>query len=348
MHRYFINTLLWIYCFTARINTSVGKMLVCGVLLLCCIKGFININEIQKIEFSIDNLEFFDCNLNRAIGSTNIYLSSNRGLLFQSDSLIPSFRYNSTLQLQDSISKSNIDIKKYLQIRIKENISQYLNEEVCDSAAGFGYLTFTETFPVRKNLKNVRRFEKIFSQDSSMYSLYWGETGENKKDGVCQISSKNIHIIHNKIFDNENYHSVTIKQYMIDSKHSVYPSFFDAWDISQKVYRLKLPTIGFSEVSSLKFDCVGPVKFSDMYPVPDKVTMSSIQFTDKEKIDQIRCYGLNVHVQFEQLKNIQSIRTFIVTSAITLFSTLFIKHLYRLFKMLFLKCIAKYKIDLDK
>ena len=114
MYRYFINTLLWIYCFTARINTSVGKMLVCGVLLLCCIKGFININEIQKIEFSIDNLEFFDCNLHRTIGSTNIYLSSNRGLLFQSDSLIPSFRYDSTLQLQDSISKSNIDIKKYL------------------------------------------------------------------------------------------------------------------------------------------------------------------------------------------------------------------------------------------
>jgi hypothetical protein len=53
-----------------------------------------------------------------------------------------------------------------------------------------------------------------------------------------------------------------------------------------------------------------------MHPAPDSINMSSILFTDQEKIREICVQGIKFHVKFDELVNRQNIRMFVLTSII--------------------------------
>lgn len=82
-------------------------------------------------------------------------------------------------------------------------------------------------------------------------------------------------------------------------------------------------------VDSLEIDYVGPAEFSEAIdPQPDKKTLSSIIYTDKDKIRQIGLNGLKYHVNFPDMENIQEAKIFIVSSLLTGLTALFFKYFY--------------------
>lgn len=84
-------------------------------------------------------------------------------------------------------------------------------------------------------------------------------------------------------------------------------------DISQAYYNLKINSVTADSIN-LKIDFVGVTDFSYMNPMPDKISMSSIEFNDPVKIFKIRANGLRFHAHFKELDNWQVIRLFVVTA----------------------------------
>ena len=91
------------------------------------------------------------------------------------------------------------------------------------------------------------------------------------------------------------------------------PNFKSPWDITQSTYEI------YSSCRNIRCDTVsiefyGATLFSDMYPKPDKITMSSINFTSPDKIQEIMNNGLKFHAEFIELKELSAMRLFILTA----------------------------------
>lgn len=108
------------------------------------------------------------------------------------------------------------------------------------------------------------------------------------------------------------------------------PGYFNNWDISQSNYNLKFKSHNIM-CSSIKYNFLGSVKFSDMYPRPDKTTIHSIEFTDSSSIAEIMQKGLRFHVDFIDLEEMASTRIFVLTAFLSLVVSLFATILYNLF-----------------
>ena len=87
-------------------------------------------------------------------------------------------------------------------------------------------------------------------------------------------------------------------------------------DISQSNYHFDLVS---SSIDSINFviDFGNVCEFSNMDPMPDIITKNSIEFTDQWKILQIKNNGLDFHVKFVELENLQGIRLFIIQAVIS-------------------------------
>lgn len=88
-------------------------------------------------------------------------------------------------------------------------------------------------------------------------------------------------------------------------------------DLSQAYYKFDIHTDTVNELT-LAIDFVGATDFSRMKPEPDNIGMSSISFTDLDKIEQIKKDGLMFHAEFKEMKNKQNVRNFILTSLMAL------------------------------
>ncbi len=83
--------------------------------------------------------------------------------------------------------------------------------------------------------------------------------------------------------------------------------------------------------NSLTIDYDGPTDFSDhISPAPDSITLSSIIYTDKGKIEQIGRKGLRFHASFPDMENRQETRIFVLSGIITGLCALLFKYLWRL------------------
>ena len=112
------------------------------------------------------------------------------------------------------------------------------------------------------------------------------------------------------------------------------PRWYSLYDVSQSYFNVKLD--GNFRDGSLIIDCVGATDYSYMIPEPDVITMSSIEFTDKEKIEQIKSHGLTFHATYKELENFQNARVFLVSALISallaIFVTFIILAIYKMFK----------------
>lgn len=113
------------------------------------------------------------------------------------------------------------------------------------------------------------------------------------------------------------------------------PSWFRLEDISQAYYNISLDSWVIDSIK-LRFEFIGATEFSKMQPVPDKITMSSIEFSDPVKILDIKLNGLKFHAKFTELENKQYIRMFVVTALLSGMIMIFIA--------LFFSGIIKYVI----
>lgn len=115
----------------------------------------------------------------------------------------------------------------------------------------------------------------------------------------------------------------------------VKPSIFSLYDMSQSYFNISLN--GEFDRGYLEIDCTGATDFSDMYPQPDKTTMSSVIFTNEEKIRIIKSYGLKFHTEFKELKNKQNARVFVLSAVMSALIAIFVTFLI----------MAIYKVSLE-
>ena len=84
--------------------------------------------------------------------------------------------------------------------------------------------------------------------------------------------------------------------------------------------------------TKITIDFAAPVEFSSMNPEPDVTTMTGLVFKDPDKITRIAAEGLFFHVGYLENENIQSMKMFVLTAAITALATLIISLIYKLIR----------------
>lgn len=111
------------------------------------------------------------------------------------------------------------------------------------------------------------------------------------------------------------------------------PNFFiTAEDFSKLVEEIRLDSIGSKEIHRLDIDYKGAAEFGFLRPAPDSMTISSIHYSNPEKIDQIAKDGLKYQVRFPELENMQEIRIFFATMLLAGLLGVFFNLLYRLLR----------------
>ena len=118
------------------------------------------------------------------------------------------------------------------------------------------------------------------------------------------------------------------------------PSIYTLRDISQCVYTYKINTDAES-AKRIEFDFLGAVNLSNMYPTPDKTTMTGMEFTDSVKLKEILDNGLTFHASFPQAQNLQTIRVSVLSLFLPLLFSLSISLLFKLVRDKFTKPQAK-------
>ena len=100
------------------------------------------------------------------------------------------------------------------------------------------------------------------------------------------------------------------------------PSIGAKWDITQANYLISFNAKNIN-CDTLSIEFCEPTNFSAMYPIPNKITVSSIEFTDSSAIKAIMSNGLRFHTDFIQLKEMSARRTFLLSALLSLVISLF-------------------------
>ena len=87
-----------------------------------------------------------------------------------------------------------------------------------------------------------------------------------------------------------------------------------------------------AQLDTLKISMCRPTEFSQMIPQPDCIAMDAIIFTDSAKLSTIQSDGLQFHVKLPTLQNLQNMRSYLITTFISLFFTLLMTLLYKIFR----------------
>ena len=95
------------------------------------------------------------------------------------------------------------------------------------------------------------------------------------------------------------------------------PEMKSFWDITQANYNISITCENIS-CDTITIEFYGATLFSNIYPEPDKTTMSGIEFTSPDKIKEIIDNGLLFHVEFIELREMSAKRTFILTAIMSL------------------------------
>lgn len=104
------------------------------------------------------------------------------------------------------------------------------------------------------------------------------------------------------------------------------PTWINLSDISQGYYIIKLKSYTFDDFT-FTLDFKSATNFSVLDPLPDKHTLSAITYTNPEKIRQIKEKGLSFHASFPEMQNKQAVRTFALTTFMTLIISMLLKDL---------------------
>ena len=113
------------------------------------------------------------------------------------------------------------------------------------------------------------------------------------------------------------------------------PKITSPFDISQSYFKVRFKPVDIDSIR-LTFDFVGATDFSRIDPEPDLITMSSITFSNPEKIEKISKNGLKFHAHFKELENVQSFRLFGLAALFSALIAMFIAN--------FILAIAKWMI----
>ncbi|MDE6795866.1 MAG: hypothetical protein K2J63_11265, partial [Muribaculaceae bacterium] len=100
-----------------------------------------------------------------------------------------------------------------------------------------------------------------------------------------------------------------------------HPTLLSPWNVEQSNYAIRFNT-NHIKCDTISIEFRGATDFSNMYPTPDKTTVSSIEFYDSEKILEIAKNGLRFHTDFIELKEMGARRTFMLSGFVSLLISL--------------------------
>lgn len=139
-------------------------------------------------------------------------------------------------------------------------------------------------------------------------------------DGIHMVAFKNCSGVDTLYFANQN--------------NNTKQNFLSPWDVSQSNYKIKINTTRI-HCEKLIIDFHQPVNFSVMYPVPDKITARSIEFTSPQKINELGDNGgLFFHIEFIETKTMQDVRNFILTAIMSIVVAFFCSYVIEIIKNL--------------
>lgn len=139
---------------------------------------------------------------------------------------------------------------------------------------------------------------------------------------------------------------VIIRSKLYNSFDNFKPSFKSKGDISKLDCKVKLNFDSLVDCDTIIINTVGPIDLKSINVIPDDISFNQLVFLDKEKISQIRKYGLRFYAEFPEAQKIQNIRMAILILILPFWLTLLLKLLRKEFnsaKVIFQKKYKKYK-----
>ena len=253
----------------------------------------------------------------------------------RTENLVLNFRTNHAMQ-KNEIYNDDIDptISGFVSF-----IDDGSNIYVSDSTKHEFVKAFGELNERVNDIKYAYDFRCVFHNDQPQYFASRKPLYDFKDFKFCitepiEIIRKSsniknrVAILHYKIAS-----SLCVIQ-LADTKISIFnnrPSLLTLRDVSQCVYTYKVFTDSES-VQRLSFDFMGVVNFSNMYPSPDKITMTGMEFTDSIKLNNILSNGITFHSSFPQARNLQTIRVSILSLFLSLFFSLSVSMISKMIK----------------
>lgn len=112
--------------------------------------------------------------------------------------------------------------------------------------------------------------------------------------------------------------------------------FLREGDLSQSYYKLQFPhtkqdSAVYNDITHLSIDFAGATRFVGLNPVPDEVTLTGFCYTDSVKLRQIfKQNEFTFYCQYLEASNIQTVRTYLISTIATFFIGLFLRLLFGL------------------
>lgn len=214
-------------------------------------------------------------------------------------------RWNSKVNSYSEISALN---------KLFEEISDTLLTEHRDYHPLF-YFNLKLT-PNRKPSKNGKHFVNGVRIQKNSWNKDDNQVFLNEEDKVFYATK-------GFIFNDKNNNNESLP-FHFSSKHITRPpGWFSLRDISQAYFKINLKSESIDSIK-LKIDFDGATDFSQIYPAPDKVTMSSIEYKEFPKLNYIKYHGIVFHAHFKEFANMQSIRMFFLTAIMSALFTVII------------------------
>ena len=247
--------------------------------------------------------------------------------------------YKLKLSLVSNVSARNYDENKsqYQLDEINPDNVVELSEQDKIKIANFKK-TNPESVISEDNVAGI--FDFIYEENLFIYKSFINKTDttltHNTNDIFKKNYPKNIYKEGNVVFRGIG-HIVAFSNNVgnIVGKFSTLPTYvrnsvLAPYDVTQGslVYHIDTDV----RLDTLRIDMCRPTEFSQMIPQPDCIAMDAIIFADSAKLRIIQREGLKFHVKLPTMQNLQNMRSYLITTFISLFFTLLMTLLYKKFK----------------
>lgn len=138
---------------------------------------------------------------------------------------------------------------------------------------------------------------------------------------------------------------IIIRSQLQNSFDNFKPSYKSKGDISKLDCKVKLNFDYTIDCDTIIINTVGPIDLKSINVIPDNISFNQIEFFDKDKISQIRKYGLRFYAEFPETQKIQNIRIAILILILPFWLTLLFKLLRKEIKSAKAIFLKKFKKD---
>ena len=103
-------------------------------------------------------------------------------------------------------------------------------------------------------------------------------------------------------------------------------------DVAKSHLRINVNIPYTVKINTLSFTTKAPSEFlENLAPSPDSIAINGIYYNDSTKLDWIRLSGLELHVRYPDLEDVQDAKIFLITTILAILLAIFFKLMYDLF-----------------